>query len=94
MFLVIYLLLTQAESLDNGTVAINVVDIKILQQLAATTYHHGQRASGDIILMILLQVLCQMLNTIGEQSNLSLRRTCIGGTFTILAENLNLLFFV
>ena len=87
-------LLTQAERLDDSTVAVDVDVVEMLQQLAATAYHHGQRAGGVEVLVILLQVLRQVLDAIGEQGNLSLGRTSVGSRLAILAENLNLLFFV
>ncbi len=72
-------LLTQAEGLDDGTVAVDVVYIEILQQLAAAAYHHRQRAGCHVVLVVLLQVLSQVLDAVGEQSNLALCRTCVGG---------------
>ena len=84
-------LLTQTESLNNGAVAINVVYIEILQELAATTYQLGERTSSNKVLVVLLQVLGEVLDTIGEQGNLALSRTRVGRALTILAKNLLLL---
>ncbi len=65
-------LLTQTEGLDECTIAVDVLVVEILQELAATTYHHGQRAGGTEVLVVLLQVLGEVLNTIGEQCYLAL----------------------
>ena len=64
-----YRLLTQAESLDECAVAVDV-------------------------LVVLLQVLGQVLNTIGEQCYLALNRASVFGVLAILAENLNLLCLI
>ena len=38
--------------------------------------------------MVLLQVLGEVLDTIGEQGNLALCRTRVSGALAVLAENL------
>ena len=91
MFLLARRLLTQTESLNQCTIAIDVLVVEILQELAATTYHHGQRTSGAKVLVVLLQVLGEVLNTIGEQGYLTLDRTRVLGVLAILGENLSLL---
>lgn len=49
-----YRLLTQAESLDECAVAVDVLAVEILQQFAATAYHLGQGTSGSEVLVVLL----------------------------------------
>ena len=66
------LLLAQSEGLDDGTIAGDVVLIEILQHLAAATDELGQRASRSEVLVVLLQVLGEVLDAIGEESNLAL----------------------
>jgi len=83
--------LTQTERLDDGTVAIDIVDVEILQEFAATTYHLGERTGRGIVLVVLLQVLREVLDTIGKQCNLALCAAGIGSTLAILVENLLLL---
>ena len=88
------LLLAQAESLHNGTIAVNVLVVEILQHLAATTHELGQRAGCTIVLVVLLQVLSQVLDAVAEQCNLALGRTCIGDRLAVLLEDLFFLGFV
>ena len=73
-----YFLLTQAESLHDGTIAVDVVLVEILQHLATTADELGQRAGGAVVLVVLLQMLRQVLDAIGEQGNLALCRTRVG----------------
>ena len=84
-------LLTEAESLDKCTIAIDVLVVEILQELAATTYHLGQGTSGTEVFVVLLQVLGEVLNTIGEEGNLALNGTGVLGVLAVLAEDLSLL---
>ena len=64
--------LAQAECLHDGTVAVDVVLIEVFQHLAATAYELGQRASGSEVLVVLLQVLGEVLDAVGEQRDLAL----------------------
>ena len=92
LFFSFYLvLLTQAERLDKCTIAIDVLVVEILQQLTTATYHLCQGAGGTKVLVILLQVLSEVSDTIGEQSHLALNRTSVLGVLAILAEDLSLL---
>ena len=87
-------LLTKTEGLDDGTVTIDIVHVEVLQQLTALTDEHRQRTGSVVILVILLQVLCQMRDAITEESDLCLCRTGVRGTLAILTEDLLLLGFV
>ena len=87
-------LLTQTQSLHDSTITIDIVYVEILQQLTTTTYHLGQRTSGSIVLVILLQVLRQVLDTIGEQCDLALCATSISSTLAKLSEDLYLLCLI
>ena len=87
-------LLAETEGLDDGTIAIDVSVVEILQHLAAATDELGQRAGGTEVLVVLLQVLRQVLDAIGEQCNLALSRTGVGCRLAILLEDLFFLGFV
>ena len=87
-------LLAQAESLDDGAVAVDVVDVEILQELAAASYHHGQRASCEVVLVVLLQVLGEVLDAVGEEGDLALCAAGVCGRLAVLCEDLSLFCFV
>ena len=53
-----FYLLSQTESLDDGTIAIDVAVVEVVEQCTTLTYELGQCASCLEILVILLQVLC------------------------------------
>ena len=89
-----YRLLTQAESLDEFTITIDVLVVEILQEFTTATYQLGQRTSGSEVLVVLLQVLGEVLNAIGEQGYLTLNRAGVFGVLAELAENLSLLCLI
>ena len=89
-----YNLLTEAEGLNDSTITIDVVIVEILQQLAALSYEHRQRTGRVVVLVVLLQVLCQVRDAIAEEGNLGLCGTCVGSALAILTEDLLLLGFV
>ena len=71
-------LLTEAESLDKATVAVDVLLLKILEEGATLAYEHCKATGSLVVLMVLLEVLCEMLDTISEKSHLAFRRTSVG----------------
>ena len=56
-------LLTESESLDYGTVAVDVLLDKVVKQATTLTYKHLQGAFSCMVLMILLQVSSKMRDT-------------------------------
>ena len=90
LFVCRIVLLTQAECLDEFTITIDVLVVEILQELTTATYQLGQRTSGTEVLVVLLQVLGEVLNAIGEQGYLALNRTGVFGVLAVLTENLSL----
>ena len=87
-------LLTKTEGLDDSTITIDIVIVEILQQLTALTDKHCQRTGCVVVLVILLQVLCQVRDAIAEEGDLCLCRTSVGSALAILTEDLLLLGFV
>ena len=87
-------LLAKTESLYDSTIAIDIGVVEVLQQLTALTYEHSQRTSCVVVLVILLQVLSQVRDTVREEGDLCLCRTGISGCLAILTEDFLLLSFV
>lgn len=85
----------QTESLHDGTIAFNVVLVEIVKKRTTLAYELSQRASGDIVLVVCLHMLCEVLDAVGEQRNLAFCRTGIFNTaLAILVENLFFLCLV
>ena len=81
-------LLTQAESFDNCTIAVDVAALQVVEQGATLTNETSQGTLGAVVLAVLLHVLGQVLDAVAEQSNLALSTTCVGLTLAILFKNL------
>ena len=81
-------LLTQAESLDDGTIAVDVATLEVVEQGATLTYEASKSTFGAVVLAVLLHVLGQVLNAIGEQSDLAFCATCVGLALAVLTKDL------
>ena len=68
-------LLTQTQLSDQGTVTVDVLLLQIGQQIAAAADHLEQAAAAVVVMLVGLEVLGQVVDTSGQQSNLNLRRT-------------------
>ena len=86
-----FLLLTQTQSLHDSTVAVDVARLQIVEQRATLTYQTGQSTLGAVVLTVLLHVLRQVLDAIGEQCNLALCATGVSCATAKLGEDLSLL---
>ena len=84
-------LLTQTQSLHDGAIAVDVASLQVVQQGTTLTDQPRQCTLGAVVLAVLLHVLRQVLDAIGEQSNLALCATCVGGTAAKLCEDFCLL---
>ena len=89
-----FALLTQAESLDQFMITVDVLVVKVLQEFTTTTYHLRQCTCGTEVLVVLLQVLRQVLDAIAEQGYLAFYRTGVLSVLAILAEDLGLLSLI
>ena len=85
-------LLTQTESLNYGTIALDILTLEVAEQTTTLTYELHERAVGNVVLVVCLYMLCKVLDAISEESNLALARTCVGWSLSILTENLLFLF--
>jgi len=68
-------LATQAETLDERTVAGNVSVLQVGKHALTTTNHGQQTALGVEVVLVLLHVLSQILDPLGQDCNLDLGRT-------------------
>ena len=84
-------LLTQTQSLYDGTVAVDVALLQVVQEGTTLTYQAGQSALGAVVLAVLLHVLGEVLDAVSEQCDLALSATCVSSTLAIGGEELGLL---
>ena len=65
-------LLTQAQLSDQGTVTVDVLLCQIVQQVAALTNHLQQATAAVIVMDVGTQMLGELVDAVGEDSNLYL----------------------
>lgn len=66
-------LLTDTQLGDQGTIALDVLLHEVVEQAAALTDHLVQAAAGVVVLRVLLEVLGELSDALGEDSDLNLR---------------------
>ena len=86
-------LLTDTESRDDGAVSLNVDRGQIVEQRAALTDHLEEAAAGVMILLVDLQVLGEVVDALGKQSDLYLGRACVTLVSSVLLHDSSLFFF-
>ena len=86
-------LLTDTQLGDQGTIALDVLLHEIIEQAAALTDHLVQAAAGVVVLRVLLEVLGELSDALGEDSDLNLRRTGVAFVGAVGFDDSRLLVF-
>ena len=84
-------LLAETEFLDDLTVTVDVLLLEVREETTALTYELHECAVCGVILVVCLNVLCEVLDAVSEECYLALARTCVCSRGTILCEDLCLL---
>lgn len=84
-------LLTETELLNDSTIAVDIASLEVVEEGATLTYELHEAALGNVVLAVLLHVLSEVADAIGEECYLALCRTGVGGCLTISAEDFGLL---
>lgn len=87
-------LLSETELLNNGTVAIDVLLLKIVQKITALTNHLKKAAARVVVVVVELQVLGEVSNSLGENGDLYLGRACVTLVCCVSLDDFGLYFFV
>lgn len=87
-----FILLTDAELGDQRTVAVDVLLLEVRQHGTALADHLEQAAAGVVVLLVDLEVLSELLNARGQDSDLDLRRTGVGRVGAVCLDNGSLVF--
>lgn len=88
------LLLSEAELLDDGTVTVDVLLLEIVQKITTLTDHFEKAATGVVIIVVGLQVLGEVGNSLCENGDLYLGRTCVTLVHSVGLDDLCFYFFV
>lgn len=66
------LLSTETETLNQGTVTVDVDALEVIKHTTTVTDHEQQTTTGVVIVLVLLQVLGQVGDTLAQQRDLDL----------------------
>ena len=87
-------LLADAEFLlgDDGAVAVDVLADQVVKKATTLTYESLQSAGRGMVLVVVLEVLGEVLDTDGEKSDLAFGAAGVAFALAVLLEDLGLLF--
>ena len=78
---------------DQGTIALDILLHEVIEKATALTDHLVQAAAGVVVLRVLLEVLGELSDTLGEDSDLNLRRTGVAFVGAVGLDDGRLLVF-
>jgi len=70
-------LLADSQLADHIAVAIRISLLEVIQKTAALAHQHQQTTAGAMILLVGLEVLCQLADTRAENRNLHFRTSSV-----------------
>ena len=82
------ILSTEAELLDNTSVPLDVDFLEVVKGLTSLTYQAKKCTLSVVVLLVLLQMLGEVCDTVGKQSNLTLCRAGVNIRLPVFCENL------
>src|SRR3954470_24916459 len=85
-------LAAQAELLDQGAVALEILALQVVQEAAAPSDELEQAATRVVVVLVRPEVLGQLVDALGEHRDLNLGRAGIGLVLAELPDMLQLLF--
>ncbi len=89
-----FALLSQAELADNRAVTLDVVLLQVVQQTSSVTDHLLQTAAAVEVLFVDFQVLGQVSDAVGQNSNLYFGGTGVALVSSVLRDDVVLKFLL
>ena len=89
-----FALLSQAELANDRAVTLDIVLLQVVQQTSSVTDHLLQTAAAVEILLVSLEVLGQVSDAVGQDSNLYFGRTCVALVSSVLLDDVVLEFLL
>ena len=80
-------LLTDTKLFDSSSVSLNVLLLEIVKKVSSLTDHLEQTASGVVVLLVCLEVFCEVADSLCKDSDLYLGRTCVGFVSSVSLDN-------
>ena len=86
------MLSAQTQTLDEGTVTVDVNALEVIKHTTTVADHQQQTTTGVVIVLVLLEVLGQVGDTLAQQRDLDLGGTRVAFVRRVLGDDF-LLFF-
>ena len=86
-------LLSDAKLLDDSAVSFDINSLEIAKKVSSVTYHFKKTATAVMVVVVVLKMLVEAVDSVCENSDLHFRRTCVAFVSSVLS-NYSLLFFL
>ena len=86
-------LLSDVQLLDDSTVSLNVVLLEVAEKVSSVSYHLLKAAAAVVVLVVSLEVLGKVLDSVGKKCDLYFGRTCVALFCSVLLNNCLLFVF-
>ena len=73
----IQLLLSKTELFNDSSVSLDVNLLKVVKKISSVTNHLEEAATAVVILVVALEVLGEVSNSVSKNCDLNLGRTCV-----------------
>ena len=80
-------LLADTEAGNDSTIALDVCLDEVIEQTLSLTYHLKKAASGMVVVLVLLEMLGEVVDSLGENGDLDFGRTCVTLVKSVLLDN-------
>ena len=80
-------LFADAEFFDYCTVTLDILLLKIVEEVTSVTYHLEHAATAVEVLVVSLEVLGKSCDSVSKNSDLNLRRTGVSLMYCVLSNN-------
>ena len=86
-------LLSETQLLNDSTVALDVGLLEVYKKVSSVSYHLLKSAAAVVVLVVGLEVLGKVLDSVGKKCDLYLGRTCVALMSSVLLNNCLLFVF-
>ena len=70
-------LFSDTEFVDDSTVTVDVFLLEVAEKVSSLTNHFEKTATAMVVLGVLFKVLCELCDSLCENSDLNFGRTCV-----------------
>ena len=80
-------LLSQTELFNDSAVALDVSLLEIAEKVSSVSDHLLETSAAVVVLVVSLEVLGEVLDSVGQKCDLNLRRSCVSLVSSVLLDN-------